>query len=295
MPLHQLTDDERRSHCRREIEALEHWLRRLVHETFSGVYGPGYLDAVGGDGNRLFRNETVAATKNRRSEDPARYPRPIDAATLDDLVRVICKPENYDRHFREALGIAFPEGAREARTFLGRIVTIRNNLSHANPITVHEAARAICYPQDVIASLKEYYTAMSQQREYDVPMIIRVADSLGNVRQGSELLMPPTVAVVCRFYTGTSGQLHPGDRLSIEVEIDPTFERSSYRVRWAWREGNKWALVDDANHVTIQIDNSHVQEVFGVTCSVISNRDWHRYGDHDHRVLLCYKVLPPPS
>jgi hypothetical protein len=120
MPLHELTDDERRSHCRREIEALECWLRRLVHETFSKAYGPGYLDATGKDGNQLFRTDTVKAIEVRRSEEPSRYARPIDAATLDDLVRVICKPENYNQHFFNALRIAFPERAQEARTFLNR-------------------------------------------------------------------------------------------------------------------------------------------------------------------------------
>lgn len=172
MPLHTLSDDERRSHCRREIDALELWLRRLVHEIFSDAYGPEYLDAVGADGNPLFKAPTIKEIKARRASQSSRYPRVIDAADFDDLVKVICNHHNYDRHFRDALGVAFPEGKQEARTFLDRIVEVRNNLSHANPITVHDAARLICYTQDVIASLKEHYAAMNMQREYNVPLTV---------------------------------------------------------------------------------------------------------------------------
>lgn len=70
MPLHKLTDDERRSYCRREIEALELWLRRLVPETFSQVHGLGYLGAIGNDGSPLFAKKTVKAIEARRREDP---------------------------------------------------------------------------------------------------------------------------------------------------------------------------------------------------------------------------------
>jgi hypothetical protein len=291
MPLHALSDDERRSHCRREIEALEHWLRRLVHEAFSETYGPAYFDADGEDGNRLFKSQTVRATRERRDRHPLRYPRPIDATTFDELVSAICKSQNYKRHFRDALRAAFPEGGEEARTFLGRIARIRNDLSHTNPITLHDAARAICYSQDVIASLKEYYAAMNEQREYNVPMVIRVADSRGKTGQGAELGDRPARVAVCSFHTTSSGRLYPGDRIAIEVEVDPTFERSSYRLQWAC-PGNH-PKFGDTERVVIEIDETHVQERFHVNCMVISNSVWHRFGNYDDYVRMIYKVLPP--
>jgi hypothetical protein len=152
----------------------------------------------------------------------------------------------------------------------------------------------LCYTQDVLASLKEHYAAMNKQREYNVPMIIKVADSLGNVCQATELRRDSASYASCRFYIKSSGRLYPGDRLTIEVEVDPTFERSSYRLEWFWR-GNKPAQLNDVERVVIDIDNSHVEETFGIQCKVISNRDWHRLGDHDDIVLVMYKVLPPPS
>jgi hypothetical protein len=291
MPLHELTDDERHSHCRREIKALELWLRRLVHETFSKTYGAEYLNAAGKDGNPLFKKKTIEAIEGRRRNEPSRYARPIDAATLGDLVGAICTRENYDRHFGEALRGAFPEGHPEARTFLNRVVDIRNKVSHANPISVHDAIRAICYSQDVIASLKEHYAAMNQQRDYDVPTIIRVADSLGNVRHESEL--GPRLGMR-DFRDGASGRLYPGDRLAIEVEVDPTFERSSYWLQWRWRL-MKLAHPMDTERVVIEIDTSHVGDPFDVVCQITSNKPWHRGGDYDDRVELRYKVLPPPE
>jgi hypothetical protein len=268
---------------------------RLVHETFLAAYGPEYLDATGEDGTRLFRKKTIKVIEVRRREEPSRYARPIDAATLDDLVRIIYKPETYNRHFVSALRAAFPEGPQEARTFLDRLVDIRNKLSHANPISVHEAARAICYTQDVIASLKEHYATMNQQKEYDVPTIIRVADSLGHVRHESELISTG-LGCFCDFSNEASGRLHPGERLTIEVEVDPTYERSSYRFRWMTFHGTPpSSFNDDVEYVTIEIDDSHVGRIFDVRCEVTSNKGWHRYGRHDDMVDLRYKVRPPPS
>jgi len=287
MPLHALSDDERRSHCRREIEALELWLRRLVHDTFSDAYGAAYLDAKGDDGNQLFNAEMSRNIAARRIKDPSRDSRPINATTLDELVKVICKTQTYNQHFRDALRVAFPEGNQEARTFLDRVVEIRNNLSHANPITVHDAARAICYTQDVIASCKEHYASMNMQKEYNVPMIIKVSDTLGNIHQraGDD-------DRICKFNKDGSRRLYPGDRLTIEVEVDPTFDRSSYRVEWSWHSNGRQEL-RDADRFTIDIDNSHVGEEFEITCALVTNRDWHRRRHWDELVFLSYKILPP--
>ena len=294
MPLHALSDDERRSHCRREIEALEHWLRRLVHETFSRIYGPAYLDANGEEGNRLFASKVADEIKARHGREPLRFPRLIDAADLDDLVNVICKSETYMRHFRDVLQVAFPQGNEVARTFLKRIIEVRHKLSHANPITVHEAMRVICYTQDVLAALKEHYVAMNQEMEYNVPLVTKVIDSQGNVRHASEIRRNSSGSGVCLFHKELSGRLYPGDRLVIEVEVDPTFERPSYMIRWGWPSRK---LVDpgDSERVVIDIHKSHVQPKFPITCAVKSNKDWHKHGSYDDIVTIYYKILPPIS
>jgi hypothetical protein len=133
MDLHFLSDDERRPHCRCELEALEHWLRRLIHETFSAAHGAEYLDAVDQGGRRLIKKQVALDIADRRAREPLRYQRPVDAAHLDDVVTVICNAEHWRHYFGAALSGAFPLGNEEARTFLRRLVDVRNKLSHANP------------------------------------------------------------------------------------------------------------------------------------------------------------------
>jgi Swt1-like HEPN len=247
MDLHLLSDDERRALCRRELEALELWLRRLIHEAFSAAHGAEYLDAVD-RGGRLIKKQVAGDIADRRAKEPLRYHRPVDAAHLDDLVTVLCNPQNWRHYFGAALSGAFPLGNEEARTFFGRLVGVRNKLSHANPISVHEAARVICYTLDVIEALKGYYMNGNLENEYNVPMIIRVTDSFGNVFDVSGLRGDQ------EFTTRTSSSLRPGDRLSIEIEIAPSFERSSYCLKWGWsRKGS--GEEEDSERIVIEIEN----------------------------------------
>lgn len=285
MDLHLLSDDERRALCRRELEALELWLRRLIHEAFSAAHGAEYLDAVD-RGGRLIKKQVAGGIADRRAREPLRYHRPVDAAHLDDLVTVLCNPQNWRHYFGAALSEAFPLGDEEARTFLGRLVDVRHKLSHANPISVHEAARVTCYTLDVIEALKGYYMKRNLENEYNAPTIIRVTDSLGNVfdasnRKGSV------------FTAESSGHLRAGERLSIEVEIASSFERSSYRIKWTWPAMTSKA--EDSERIVIELENRHVHRNFDVCCLVKSNKEWHRLGEYDDLVSLLYRVLPPLS
>jgi hypothetical protein len=219
----------------------------------------------------------------------------VDAALLGDLVTVLCNPENWRHHYGAALIGAFPAGNEEARIFLGRLVDVRNKLSHANPISVHEAARVICYTLDVIEALKGYYMNQNLEKEYNVPTIIRVADSLGNVCDVSGMRgVQGEGGVTCQFNETPSGALRPGERLSIEVEIDPSFERLSYCIRWNWR-GMSSGEGGDSARIVINIENRHVKQEFVVWCYVTSTKEWHRLGDYDDLVGIVYTVLPPLS
>jgi hypothetical protein len=292
--LHLLSDDERRALCRRELEALEHWLRRLIHESLSAAHGPDYLEAVDQGRRCVFNGEVRKSIVRRQREEPQRYQRPVDAALLDDLVTVICNPFNWKQYFGAALSKAFPLGNDEARSFLKRLVPIRNKLSHANPISVHEAARVICYTLDVIQALKDYYMKQNLEKDYNVPTIIRVTDSLGNVCNVSSERGDKEGGFPCRFNRTPSGYLRPGDRLSIEVEVDPSFERSSYRIQWIWNS-MKPEEDKDCRRIVIDFENRHVKQEFAVWCRVISSEEWHKLGGYDDEVGAIYRVLPPLS
>lgn len=98
----------------------------------------------------------------------------------------MCKPDLFKDHFHNAFSKAFPDGHAEARTFLNRLLVPRNNLAHANAISIRQAEQIICYSNDVIDSLKNYYREIGMHQTYNVPTILKVIDSFGNAFHRSQ-------------------------------------------------------------------------------------------------------------
>ena len=63
----------------------------------------------------------------------------------------------YKDVFKIVLDNIYPDGCDEARTYLKRLVPIRNKLSHSNPISIREAERVICYCNDFVDGIKGYF------------------------------------------------------------------------------------------------------------------------------------------
>src|ERR1700693_5791176 len=118
MPLYALPESELRDHCKRSVEALELWLRRLIEQKLSAAYGPNYLDATKPNGDNIIRTEIRNRLKEKAAKEPHRFARLIDAAFLEDAVDIISNPELYKLHFSDALSAAFPNGHAEVRTLL---------------------------------------------------------------------------------------------------------------------------------------------------------------------------------
>lgn len=72
------TEEDMRSVCRREIETLEHWTRRLIHDTLTAQYGDDYFSLKIND-EPLIKREISSRVKKMRENNPGRFPRPIDA------------------------------------------------------------------------------------------------------------------------------------------------------------------------------------------------------------------------
>lgn len=291
MSIHRLSEAEIREDSRRNLETLERWLRRLIDQEFTQKYGPDYLEVVRNDGSRVVKAQVAETILNRRAKEPSRYPRAIDAALLDDIISIICNPKHFSEHFKPALNAAFPEGSNEARTFLSRLVPVRNPLSHANPISMHDAARVLCYSQDVIGSMKAHYRATNMHQEFNVPMIVRVTDSLGHDEVFSDSNRGPHGAGVRDYSHDPAAYLRCGDEISIEVEIDESFEPGSFEVEWLIsniggprQTGSKFFLL---------LDEQYVSQRFVAVCRVVSNQSWHKHGTHDDQLDIAYRVLPP--
>ena len=294
MPLHSLPEHELREHCRAAIESLEYWLRRLIDDVLTETYGNDYLTAKNEKGGYLIRKTIRENVEKRQSGEPGRFSRPIDAAMLNEAIDIVCHPNLYKTHFKAAFDSAFPDGREEARTFLYRLVQPRHNLAHANPISVRQAEQIVCYSHDVIDSLKSFYIQENMAQQYNVPMIVRITDSLGHVVHANQIKRNRTGAGIVNYQDDPDSILYPGARLSIEVEVDPSFTADEYEI--SWTHCNQDPVCRDCRHpkYVLDLEKKHVKNDFAIYCEVTSNKDWHRLGHRDDHVAIIYKVLPPP-
>jgi hypothetical protein len=87
--------------------------------------------------------------------------------------------------------------------------------------------------------------------------------------------------------------LRPGDTLTIEVEVDPSFDVENYTLSWSSIKSWSDSRITGTK-VVIPITNKQVGQQFDVQCRLTSNKDWHRMGmGADDFLMLYYKVLPP--
>lgn len=291
--VYKLTDNELRNLCREKLESLEHWLRRLIDEELADKYGGDYFSYADSKGNRLIKKSIVEAFEERVKKEPSRYNRKIDAVLLDDAIAIVCNPSLYVL-FKPALSDAFPNGGNEARTFLKRLLDPRNRLAHANPISQRQAEQVICYSNDVIDSLRLYYAAIGMHQEYNVPLILKVIDSFGNVFYRNQMLPSHINSPHKNLAKLSQCFLRPGDTLTVEIEVDPAFDRSEYTVSWRISPSqNPFQIVSNDLKVKLHLSVQHVTESLILECRIKSNQQWHRMGSEDDRLTLNYKVLPP--
>lgn len=275
--LEKLIEYELRQTCRSRLEMLESWLRRLIDQRLNEIYGGNLTTAKRGNAEYVVKASIRASVSDRISREPDRFQRPIDSATLEDAIAIICHPETF-KDFREPLALAFPQGNSEAREFLSRLQDPRNRLSHDNPISVRQAEQVICYSGDVIASIRSYYEHMGHASEFNVPRIIRYWDSLGNVihadlsTQGfMQVSIPRTPA----------NQLRPGDILTIELEVDPSFHAEGFNVSWQFPNSHPPLSGEKLTRVSVLLENKHVSEHMVLFIDVRSHKDWHRLSNCD--------------
>jgi len=283
-----LTVDQTRNRCRGAIESLEFWLRRIIHQVLSKEYGDEYFQYKDSAGKFLMPKGIRENVKKRMDSEPERYKREIDATQLQDAIDIICEQTRYEKHFGAVFHSMFPEGREELRTFADRLVEPRHRLSHANPITTRQAEQIICYSQDIIDAIKEYYKSNNMQEAFNVPKIIQFRDSFGNVVDREMFGILGSIS----FKEDQKCFLRPGDTLSMEVLVDPSFKEDEYTVEW-WHSEAAIGQILSTKRFDLKIGVEHVREMFSITCEVKSNKPWHAHGHYDDTVTARYKVLPP--
>ncbi|WP_223553222.1 hypothetical protein [Lysinibacillus sphaericus] len=290
MPLHSLSEDELRSICKKKVESLEYWLRRIIHEKFTNEYGADYFTKKLENDESVIKGEISKKARARREEQPNRYSRNIDATLLDDLIAILCNRRNYTPFFKEAFHKVAPLGNEQLKHVLSNIWECRNPLSHANPISIRQAEQLLCYSNDIIDSLKEYYKEKGEETLFNVPTILKYVDSLGNTFY-REQMNDGGNGVSLSFRDDANSYLRAGEIFSIEVEIDPSFEESDYEI--VWRIRSIKIPNEESNKLTITLENHHVGDGVYISCEIISKKDWHKWNGYDDELTIGYKVLPP--
>lgn len=291
MPLHTINEDELRSICKKKAESLEYWLRRIIHEKFTHKYGDDYFTKKLDNGESIIKSEVSRKSRSLRDAQPERYARDIDATLLDDLIKIVCKNKNYNSLFEEAFNKVSPLGNEHLRHILTKIWESRNPLSHANPISVRQAEQLICYSNDIVDSLKEYYKGQGISNLYNVPLILKMVDSFGNTIYREQMTKSPNDSVIIDLSSDSRYFLRPNDTYSIELEVDPNFEDSNYEIIWLV---SGVAEEEKSNRLTITFENKHVSSVLGIRCRIKTYNDWHKLSNGvDDELSLLIKVLPP--
>jgi hypothetical protein len=286
MALHLLTSDQVHLSCRQRIEACELWLRRAIHETFRTAFGEDYIEASEFNGQPIFSNKVKARVQSFLAANPGQYARPIDTLLLDDLGTILSKDDVYRQYFKLVFENGFPMGVQHLRHVVSIIVPIRNALSHANAATLslHDAERALCYCNDIISSIKNYYSTMSAADKFPAPVFTRYSDSLGTVWH-------PTSPTDSHCIQGQP--LHVGDEVRLEVEVDSTFSPDEYEIGWQVCNINQGES-GKGSSFNLRLTDWHVGQRFVIQVTLKTNKAWHRLQNMDAYLTTEYEVLPVP-
>ena len=228
-PLIELSEIELRDLCRHHIDTFENWSRRLIDKTLKMNYGEDYFNHMISGQQPLIKNEIKKRIEQRVIDNPHRFPRKIDAILMEDIEYFFCRDDLYNSHFKAVLEPFF-SGKNEVRVVLERLIPIRNKLSHGNTISIHEAEQCLCYVNDFIEVYKQHYIALGKDKVYNVPVFLRIKDSLGNdiIRENTsyswEMFSLPQ--------THKRIQLRSGDDYKLWVEVDSSFDSSFYEIKW---------------------------------------------------------------
>lgn len=131
------------------------------------------------------------------------------------------------------------------------------------------------------------------QQDYDVPLILKITDSFGQAFTRSQFGMCHDGGIMKSFLDQPEYFLRPGDTLTLELEVDPSFPQDSYSLTWG--SAKDFSLSSQTgSRIVISITNKHVGQQFDVQCRLTTNKEWHRmHMGADDFLMLYYKVLPP--
>lgn len=291
MMYYRYSDEELRTICRNHIENFEKWARIFIHNVLSEKIGDNYFHEKGEDGNYRMKKAIVEKADKMMADEPLRFPTPLDTLFVEDIIYILCKPDFYRDYFSPYLHDMYPEGNNEFRTFLKRLIPIRNKLSHTNPFSIREAERCVCYSNDFIDCIKEYYRMAGKDKDFNIPTIIRVNDSLGNeyLIKENEILSFQSIDIIAPD-SKQKKVFYLGEKFSLNLTLDPSFSEDSYTLNWSPKQGIE--ILDNGKRVDVTITKDLIGERSSITCKLITTNEWHKYPGYDQQLLITFKALP---
>ena len=251
--------------------------------------GVNYFDLELAPNVPVVKKSIRDKTAQMMRSNPQRFHRKIDTLFLDEIIYLLCRNDLYKRFFKDFLDLIYPDGNAEARTYLNRLVPIRNCLSHSNPISIRDAERCICYTNDFIDGVKQYFYDKGEERVFNTPNAIKLNDSLGNEFQLNKDTMFESI---CINRTGTTQlhQFHLGERYSAWLTLDPSFTPEQYTIEWHIECGRH---LGNDSRLDIEIAEDMIRERCPIYCTIKSTKSWHRYRGYDQQFAIVFQVLPP--
>jgi len=284
-----MPEDELRSICRINIEAFEKWARTVIHYELTNNLGENYFDMELTPGVPVVKKSIREKSSNMMQHHPKRFSRKIDTLFLEEIIYLLCKDDLYKRFFKNFLDLIYPDGNAEARTFLNRLIPIRNCLSHSNPISIRDAERCICYTNDFIAGVKQYFYEKGKGRVFNTPNAIKLNDSLGNEFQLNKDTSFESI-YINKVGTNQLYQFYIGEKYSVWLTLDPSFEPEQYTFDWHIECGRH---LGSSSRLDIEIAEDMIRERCPIYCTIKSAKSWHRYRGYDQQFAIVFQVLPP--
>ncbi len=291
-PLFNLTENELRDMSRHHIDTFENWSRRLIDETFKNNYGNDYFSYMIEPDRPLVRSEIKQRIEQRMNNNPRRFPRKIDATTMEDIEYFFCREDLFNNHFKSILE-PFYSGISEVRQVLNRLIPIRNKLSHGNIISIREAEQCICYTGDFVSVFKQYYSTIGKEKDYNVPVFLRIKDILGNdiIREDTQCFWELHFDRI----NAPKIQFRSGDYYKLWVEVDSSFDEAFYDIEWMITQDYTTPIAKGTgNTIEFSLTNKNVSYAPEIRIYLTTKRDWHRFRNFDDLIWLHYdRVLPP--
>ena len=295
-----MTELEAGDLCKHRLDTMELWSRRLIEETFSKEYGKDYFNFKFDESTPLVKNEIIKQVQDRVDSNPKRYPRKVDALVMEYLKYFFCRNDLYKLHFKNVFE-PFYSGIESLRLTFEKLISIRNKISHTNPLSQRELEQGVCYSNDLIEVFKEYYKKIGRDKEYNVPTFLSFKDSLGHCIYREDTNYSWSIYPLTNYDSTNNKRetvnLKSGETYRIILEVDNSFPLDFYCINWEIEYCCKIDKYEtNSNILEFKIDDKFVSLNLRIKAYLKTKRAWHRFANidcDDFVEIHLEEILPP--